>query len=92
MELSAEYSSGGIFNELQTNIGTVKSSYNQILGHIANSVYSESDCRTMGHKFDSGPGPNIIPWRLITVILLLQLIQEGLLSVTSYSICTKLTA
>ena len=47
-------------------------------GPVAQSV--ASDCRSRGHKFE----PGLIPY-----ICLYPLIQKGLLSVTSESMCTK---
>ena len=55
-------------------------------------VRNTSDCRSRGRKFDPGPVPYfcLIDYEIIpTVIILLPLIQEGLLSVTSESMCTK---
>ena len=60
--------------------------------HIIFEVGRESDCRTRGCKFD----PGLVPcfhgdWSLNNFYCLL-LIQEGLLSVTSKSMCTKVLA
>ena len=55
-------------------------------------VSNMSDCRSRDHEFDSvwyhtfSMSDHII---IYTAILLLPLIQEGLLSVTSESMCTK---
>ena len=62
-----------------------------LTGHCS-AVGRESDCRSRGRKFHPGevPYPKEIDYEIIsTVILLLLLIQEGLLSVTSESMCTK---
>ena len=56
------------------------------------TVRNASECRSWGRRFD----PSLVPYFveidhgiISTVILLLSLIQEGLLSVTSESMCTK---
>ena len=56
------------------------------------AVGSKSNCRSRGREFDSGPIPYIIESDheiISTVIILLPLIQEGLLSVTSQIMCMK---
>ena len=52
------------------------------------AVDSESDCRSRGREFDPGPVP-YFRGDGYEVISTLPLIQEGLLSVTSESICAK---
>ena len=52
----------------------------------------ESDCRSRGHKFDSGPVPYFRgdwSWNNFYGRSPCWIIQEGLLSVTSESMCTK---
>ena len=55
-----------------------------------NGVGSESDCRSRGREYD----PGLVPYfrgdyeLISSVILLLPLIQEGLLSVPSEIMCT----
>ena len=51
-----------------------------------------SDCRTRGHEFDPARSHTFVEIGreiISTVILLLPLIEEGLLSVTSERMCTK---
>ena len=53
-------------------------------------VRSESDCRPRYREFGPGPDPYFRgDDKIYMVILLLPLIQEGLLSVTHESKCTK---
>ena len=56
------------------------------------TICSPSDCRSRDRKFDSGPSVTFVEiyHEIISmVILLLPLIQKGLLSDTSESMCTK---
>ena len=58
---------------------------NSILAGPHSAVGSKSECGSRGCEFDLVPYCEIIS----TVILLLRLIQEGLLSVTNESMCMK---
>ena len=59
---------------------------------LSNTVGNQSDYRSRGRKFDPGSVHTFVEIGneiIFTVILLHPLIQEGLLSVTSESMCRK---
>ena len=61
----------------------------QYINRPLSAVRSKSDCRSRGCKFVLGPVPYLIDHEIISTVILLPLIQEGLLSVTSKSMCMK---
>ena len=69
--------------------------FNESIDHIIHwlrsAVSSESDCRSRGGEFDPAQSYTFleIDHAIISMVILLPLIQEGLLSVTSKSMCTK---
>ena len=59
---------------------------------LRSAVGNESECRSRGHQFDPAQFHTLVEIDheiIFTANLLLPLIQEGLLSVTNESMCTK---